>query len=151
MKQSPEILIFFLLLFGCSNQNRNLVQVKEDIKIDLTNIDSVRENLSGFWIPESGLNNTRVIWLDFYKNINSCSWEEIPFSDKIKSISEIPTRTCRPSLNLLRLNDSVTIQIVSMGGVQNSKIELMTKTKWRINGITYLRHKGYDFLKKNVD
>jgi hypothetical protein len=52
------------LLLGCSNPKRNLIVVENDYEIDLTELDSVRENLNGFWIPENHLDSENILWLD---------------------------------------------------------------------------------------
>ena len=55
------------LLLRCSNPKRNLIVVENDYEIDLTELDSVRENLNGFWIPENHLDSENILLLDFYK------------------------------------------------------------------------------------
>ncbi len=68
------------LLIGCSNPKRNLIVVENDSEIDLTELDSVRENLNGFWIPENNIDGENILWLDFHKVKNFATWETIPYT-----------------------------------------------------------------------
>lgn len=129
------------------NANRNLILVAHDYEIDLTDLDSVRENLNGFWIPENNVNGEDILWLDFHKKKNSASWETIPYNEEIKQTEEPPITSCSTIAGLIKLNGKVQMEFMGLGGSDTTEIEFLTKTKFKLDGITYLRHKGYDFLK----
>jgi hypothetical protein len=135
------------LLLGCSNPKRNLVVVENDYEIDLSELDSVRENLNGFWIPENHIDSENILWLDFDKKKNMTTWEIIPYTNEIKRSKILPDKSCPTIAELIKLNGKVQIEFVSLGGSDTTKIESLTKTKFRTDGMTYLKHKGYDFLK----
>lgn len=147
MKIIFKILILISLLSGCSNSNRNLIAVENDYEIDLTELDSVRENLNGFWIPEKQIDAEEILWLNFHKEKNSTTWELIPFNEEIKRTETLPVKSSPTIVELIKLNGKTQMEFVSLGGTDTTKIEHLTKTKFKIDGITYLRHKGYDFLK----
>ena len=147
MKIIFKILILISLLSGCSNPNRNLIVVENDYEIDLTELDSVRENLNGFWIPEKQIDAEEILWLNFHKEKNSTTWELIPFNEEIKRTETLPVKSSPTIVELIKLNGKTQMEFVSLGGTDTTKIEHLTKTKFKIDGITYLRHKGYDFLK----
>ncbi|MGB1042438.1 MAG: hypothetical protein ACPGU6_03520 [Tenacibaculum sp.] len=121
--------------------------MKNDSEIDLTELDSVRENLNGFWIPENHIDSENILWLDFHKEKNSTTWEIIPYSEEIKRTESLPTKSCSTFARLIKLNGKVQMEFVSLGGSDTTEIESLSKTKFKIDGMTYLRHKGYDFLK----
>ncbi|WP_139171008.1 hypothetical protein [Lutibacter oricola] len=163
MRNILGIIILTLLMINCSNHKKDLVFVKNDYEIDLTNIDSVCKNLKGFWIPEKLINGEMILWLDMNENNCSCNWEIIPFNDKIRNEKMLPMKSCPTVATLIDKNnvshidfgsteydlvqiDSVHFEYVGLGGSSISKIEYLSKTKFKINGITYLRHKGYEFL-----
>jgi hypothetical protein len=135
-----------LLLLGCSNPKRNLIVVENDYEIDLTELDSVRKNLNGFWIPENHIDAESILWLDFHKEKNSATWEIIPYTEEIKRTELLPIKSCPTFAGLMKLNGKVQMEFVSLGGSDTTEIEFLTKTKFKIDGMTYLRHKGYDFL-----
>ncbi|WP_108809096.1 hypothetical protein [Aquimarina spinulae] len=120
--------------------------MKNDYEIDLTQIDSVRENLNGFWIPKNEISVENILWLDFDKNKNSAFWETIPYTSEIKRTEILPMKSCLTFVGLIKLDGKIQLEFVSLGGSDTTKIELLTKTKFRIDGITYLKHKGYEFL-----
>jgi len=127
--------------------NRNLIRVATDYQIDLTDLGSVRENLNGFWIPENNIDGENILWLDFHKKKNFAIWETIPYTDKIRRTKELPINSCETIAALIKLNGKVHIEFVGLGGSDTTEIESLSKTKFKIYGMTYLRHKGYDFLK----
>ena len=129
------------------NANRNLIQVSNDYEIDLTNLDSVRENLNGFWIPENEINGERILWLDFDKKKNFATWETILYTEEIERTEELPFSSSSTIAGLIKLNGKIQLEFVGLGGSDTTDIESLTKTKFKLDGITYLRHKGYDFLK----
>lgn len=147
MKIIFKILILISLLSGCSNPNWNLIAVENDYEIDLTELDSVRENLNGFWIPEKQIDAEEILWLNFHKEKNSTTWELIPFNEEIKRTETLPVKSSLTIVELIKLNGKTQMEFASLGGTDTTKIEHLTKTKFKIDGITYLRHKGYDFLK----
>lgn len=136
---------FFLI--SCSNPKRNLIVVQNDSNIDLTQLDSVRENLNGFWIPENHIDSENILWLDFHKTKNRATWETIPYSKEIQRTEELPIKSCPTIAGLIKLNGKVQMEFVSLTGSDTTEIEVLTKTKFKIHGMTYLRHKGYEFLK----
>ncbi len=136
-----------LFLLGCSNPKRDLVVVKNDYEIDLTELDSVRENLNGFWIPENQIDSESILWLDFHKTKNLAYWETIPYSKEIERTEELPIKSCSTITGLIKLDGKTQMEFVNLGDSDITEIEYLTKTKFKIDGITYLRHKGYDFLK----
>lgn len=129
------------------NTNRNLVLVANDYEIDLTDLDSVRENLNGFWVPENNIDSENILWLDFHKEKNFATWETIPYTEEINRTEELPMTSCSTIAGLIKLNDKVQLDFVRLGGSYTTEIESLTKTKFKFDGMTYLRHKGYDFLK----
>jgi len=126
---------------------QHLIVVENDYEIDLTELDAVRENLNGFWIPENHIDSENILWLDFHKKKNSATWEIIPYTEEIKRTESFPLKTCPTFAGLIKLNGKVQIEFVGLGGSDTTEIEYLYKTKFKIEGITYLRHKGYDFLK----
>jgi hypothetical protein len=48
---------------------------------------------------------------------------------------------------LIKPNNKVKVEFVGLGGSDTTDIEYLSKTKLEIDGMTYLRHKGYEFLK----
>jgi hypothetical protein len=164
MKKIFGLIMITLFMINCSNPKKDLVIVKNDYEIDLTNIDSVCKNLKGFWIPEKHIDGGVILWLNMDENNYSCNWEIIPFNDKIRKEKILPMKSCSTVATLIDKNnfthidfenteynfiqtDSVHIKYVGLGGSSISKIEYLSKTKFKIDGITYLRHKGYKFLK----
>ncbi|RMB64044.1 hypothetical protein EAX61_01295 [Dokdonia sinensis] len=128
------------------NFNRNLILVLHDYEIDLTDLDSVRENLNGFWIPEKDINGKEILWLDFHKTKNSSTWELIPYNEEIKRNESITMNSSSTIVSLIKENGETQMEFVSLVGLDTTEIEKLSKTKFKIDGITYLRHKGYDFL-----
>lgn len=147
MKIIFKILILTSLLSSCSNSNRDLIIIQNDYEIDLTELDSVRENLNGFWVPENQIDAEEILWLDFHKEKNSATWEIIPYNEQIKRTESLPYKSCPTMVELIKLNGKTQMEFVSLGGSSTTEIQHLTKTKFKIDGITYLRHKGYDFLK----
>jgi len=140
------ILVLTLFFFGCSDPKRNLIVIKNDNAIDLTQLDSVRKNLNGFWIPENEIDGEEILWLNFEKNKNSTSWNIIPYTNEIKRSKILPYRSCPTFAGLVQLDGEVQMEFVGLGGSDTTKIKSLTKTKFKIRGTTYLKHKGYDFL-----
>ncbi|AXT59211.1 hypothetical protein D1816_02225 [Aquimarina sp. AD10] len=124
-----------------------MIAVENDYEIDLTELDSVRENLNGFWIPENDRNGQEILWLNFESNKNLTDWETIPYTDEIKQTEILPYKSCPTIVTLIKVNKEVQMQFVSLDGQDTTKIDQLTKTKFKIGGTTYLRHKGYEFLK----
>jgi len=121
--------------------------VENDYEIDLNELDSVRENLNGFWVPENQIESKSILWLNFHKKKNFSTWEIIPFTEEIKRTESLPIKSCPTLTGLIKLNGKIQMEFVSLGGSDTTEIESLTKTKFKIDGMTYLRHKGYDFLK----
>ena len=142
-----SILIF--LLAGCSNPKRDLIIVENDYEIDLSELDSVRENLRGFWILESKVGSNEIIWLDFIGNSNSTRWETIFYNKENEKTKTLEYLTSAPFVELTKFEGKTIMQFIRLSGNDTIEIEGLTKTKLKINGVTYLKHKGYDFLKKN--
>ena len=142
-----KIVMLACLLSGCSNPNQNLIIIENDYEIDLTNLDAVRENLNGFWIPENQIEAEEIVWLNFHKEKNYSTWQAIPYNEEIKQIQSLPITTCSTIVELIKYKEETQMKYVSLGGSDTTRIENLTKTKFKINGVTYLRHKGYDFLK----
>ncbi len=135
------------IFFGCSNPKRNLIVVENDSEIDLTKLDSVRKNLNGFWIPENNIKGENILWLNFHKVKNFATWEIIPYTEDIKRTEELPITSSSTIAGLIKLNGKVQLEFVGLGDSDTTEIEVLTKMKFKIDGMTYLRHKGYDFLK----
>lgn len=146
MKIILKTLILTSLLFGCSNPKRNLIVVENDSEINLTELDSVRKNLNGFWVPEYNINGKNILWLNFHEKKNIATWQTIPYTEEIKQTEELPITSCSTIAELIKLNGKVQIEFVDLGGSDTTEIEYLTKTKFKIDGITYLKHKGYEFL-----
>ena len=117
---------------------------ENDYEVDLTELDSVRKNLNGFWIPENDQEELEILWLNFESNKNITNWETIPYTDEIKRTEILPYKSCPTIITLIKVNNEVRIQFVSLGAQDTSKIDQLTKTKFKIDGITYLKHKGYE-------
>ncbi|WP_350287210.1 hypothetical protein [uncultured Croceitalea sp.] len=144
-------LIFYIsclniLLIGCSNPKRNLIVTANDYEIDLTQLDSVRENLNGFWIPEDDVDGQEILWLDFNNGENSTSWWEMPYTSEIKRTQTIPVKSCQTVIGLIKINGQVNIERVGLTFSDTTNIKYLSKNKFKIHGTTYLKHKGYDFL-----
>ncbi len=141
------ILTFTLFIIGCSNSKKNLIIVENDFEINLTELDSVRENLRGFWILEKNLESNEIIWLEFTNKMNSTSWETIFYNKENEKTKTYEYRTCAPIVELMEFNGKTIIEFISLFGRDTVEIEQLTKTKLKISGKTYLKHKGHDFLK----
>ncbi len=115
--------------------------MENDYEIDLTQLDSVRENLNGFWIPENQLDSENIIWFDFHKKKNSSIWRSVP-KEKTESY---PIFSCPTLVILIKVNGKTAIEYINLGGSDTTKIEYLSKTKFKIDGNTYLKHKGYEF------
>ncbi|MGS2727890.1 hypothetical protein ACU8DI_14870 [Psychroserpens sp. BH13MA-6] len=115
--------------------------MENDYEIDLTKLDSVRENLNGFWIPENQLDSESIVWLNFNNEKNVTYWESIPI-ERTESYTFI---SCPTVVELIILNGKTQMEFINLGGSDTTKIEYLSKTKFKIDGMTYLRHKGYDF------
>ncbi|WP_422091653.1 hypothetical protein [Tenacibaculum ovolyticum] len=148
MKFIIYILIFSLFITGCANSNPNLVVVKKDFEIDLTELDSVRENLRGFWILENKIDSNEIIWLEFIGNSNSTSWETIFYNKENEKTKTLNYLTSSPFIELTKFDGKTILEFTSLSGRDTVEIEQLTKAKLKIYGKVYLRHKGYDFLKK---
>ncbi len=101
------ISILTFLLLRCSNPKRNLIVIENDYEFDLTDLDSVRENLNGFWIPENNINGEEILWLDFHKTKNFSDWETIPYTKEIERTEELPMKSCPTLAGLIKLNGKV--------------------------------------------
>jgi len=140
-------LILLQILVACSDSKRNLIVVKNDYEINLTEIDSVKENLNGYWAMDLGKRNTSTETLLYLRfNEYSAIWEHVVIKNGMLN-KTFEFKTSRPVASLIKVNDSVKIQLVNLGGADTTKIEYLTKTKFRINDITYFKHKGYPELK----
>ncbi len=146
---SISILTFFF--FGCSDPKRNLIVAKNDSEIDLTQMDSVRENLNGFWIPEDDVDGQEILWLNFNKDKNSTSWERIPYTSEIKRTQILPYRSCPTYIGLIKINGQVKMKRVGLTFSDTTNIEYLSKNEFKVHGMTYLKHKGYDFLKLETE
>ena len=137
------------LLFGCRNPKRNLIIVENNYEIDLTDLDSVRKNLNGFWLFDDnrGRSQEEAILIVNFKN-NIGTWEHVGYNKGFLSNS-VSYYSCQPIANLIKVNDSIKIEFTGMGGSDTTKIEYLSKTKLMLNGTTYLKHKGYEILKLN--
>ncbi len=120
--------------------------MENDSEINLTELDSVRKNLNGFWVPEYNINGKNILWLNFHEKKNIATWQTIPYTEEIKQTEELPITSCSTIAELIKLNGKVQIEFVDLGGSDTTEIEYLTKTKFKIDGITYLKHKGYEFL-----
>lgn len=134
------------LLVGCSNPKQNLIVVKNDHQIDLTELDSVRENLNGYWLMDLGEQHStteRILCLKFAKN--SSPWENVGYKNNFLNHS-IEFTSCQSVASLIKVKDSVQIEFVGLGSSDTTKIAYLSKTKLIIDGMTYLKHKGYPEL-----
>ena len=93
------------------------------------------------------IDSENILWLDFHKTKNFATWEIIPYSEEIKQAEELPIKSSPTIAGLIKFNGKTQMEFVNLGGSDTTEIESLTKTKFKIDGITYLRHKGYDFLK----
>jgi len=142
-------ILTIILYSSCSINKKHLVKVDNDYEIDLTCIDSVRSNLNGYWL----LKNEKVfskkqyiLHLDFDTITNSSFWDkyeyERTFTKEITTFS-----SCQPHASLIVINDSVMISFVKFLGSDTSKIDFLSKTKFKINGLSYLKYEGFDYEK----
>jgi hypothetical protein len=136
-----------VLFIRCSNREQNLIISKNDSNIDLTKLDSVRENLNGFWVSENRIGSGEILWLDFHKEKNSTTWEIIPFNEEIQQTKLLPIKSCPAFVKLTKQNETTVMKFVSLGGSDTTQIQYLTKNKFKIRNNVYLRHKGYSFLK----
>jgi|TARA_B110000238_G_C15801571_1_gene300367 hypothetical protein len=151
LKLTIYIAILTFLILGCTNSKRNLIIVENDYEIDLTKLDSVRENLNGFWqsdYNERYLKEENILIVNFKSNIGT--WEHVGYNKGLLSNS-VSYYSCQPIANLIKVNDSIKIEFVGMGGSDTTKIEYLSKTKLILNEITYLKHKGYELLKQQEE
>ncbi len=147
MRFTLHIFFLTLILIGCSKQNKNLVYVKNNSNIDLTDIDSVRTNLNGFWILENKLEFNEIVWLDFSHKRNSTYWEEIIYEKENEETKTWISDSSNAIVELVKTDNGTGLKFVYLTGQKIREIEKMTKTSFTMNGNIYLRHKGYDFLK----
>lgn len=136
-----------LVLFGCSNTKRNLIVVENDSEIDLTQLDSVRDNLNGFWIPEDDVDGQEILWLDLKNGKKSTEWWKMPYTSEIERTQIIPIRSCPTHISLIEIDGQIKLKRVGFLFSDTTKIEYLSKNKFKVYGTTYLKHNGYDFLK----
>lgn len=136
-----------LLLIGCSDHKRNLIGVEKDSDIDLTQLDSVRKALNGYWINENNMDEEMILWLDFYKDENLTTWQLLPYQEDVQNIEELGIPSCSTIATLIKLNGKVQLEFVSLGGSDTLEIKSLSMTKFKVDGTTYLKHKGYDFMR----
>ncbi|WP_053990862.1 hypothetical protein [Mangrovimonas sp. TPBH4] len=125
-----------------------MIVSKIDYQIDLTELDSVRENLNGYWIMDLGEEHSeteRIVCLKFTKN--SSRWENVGYKNNFLNHS-IEFTSCQSVASLIKVKDSVQIEFVGIGSTDTSKIEYLSKTKLIIDGMPYLKHEGYPELNK---
>jgi len=147
LKLLGTIFITFLFVIGCSNSKQNLIVVENDYEVDLTKIDSVRENLNGFWILENKAESNEIVWLKFPKNSDLTSWNIIGYDKENEKTKQIDYNSSAPFIKLIKHNKKIEIEFTTLSNRDTVKIEKLTKTKLKISGTTYLKHKGYKFLK----
>ena len=137
-------MIFILFLIGCEEPNKNLIIVKNDKKIDLTNLNLVRENLKGFWLLDNNgknINEEKILNLNFKNNVSI--WDVTKYNNQFFNKS-FEITTCQPIAKLIKINDSICIQFTNLCNCDTHKIEYLSKTKLIVNGMKYLKHKGYN-------
>jgi len=137
------LLLTFALL-GCLSPKRSLIVLENDSEIDLTELDSVRENLNGFWIPEDEIRPKNILWLDFHETKNFTYWETIPNSKKTLRTGEFPVESCPTIVSLIKVDGKTQLKFVGLTSSGTAEIEYLTRTKFKIYGTTYLRHRGFD-------
>ena len=147
MKAVLKVSILILFLLRCSNSKQNLIVIENDYEINLTDLDAVKENLNGFWIPKNDIAGEKILWLNFEQNKNSCTWDLIPFTKEIKQTKAIPYSSCPTFMEIFKQNGNIQVAFIGLGSSDTTTIEYLSKTKFKIDGVSYLRHKGYDFLK----
>ncbi len=123
--------------------------MENDYEIDLSKLDSVRENLRGFWIHENKVDSNEIIWLEFIGKSNSTRWETIFYNKENEKTKTLNYLTSAPFIELTKFDGKTMMKFISLSGNDTIEIEKLTKTKLKIYGGTYLKHKGYDFLKNN--
>ena len=128
--------------------NSDLIKVSRGDEVDLVDVDVVRESLNGFWISADNKGGKEMLWLDFNQEKNVMEWKTIPYTEEIKRTKNLPLTSCPTMVELINLNSEVQLNFVGLVGSDTTKIERLTKTEFNLNGITYLRYVGYDFLKK---
>ncbi len=110
-------------------------------------MDSVRENLNGFWIAENEVDGQNILWLDFNNGENSTEWWEMPYTTEIERTQIIPVKSCGTYIGLIKIDGQVKLERAGLVFSDTTNIEYLSKTKFKIQGTIYLKHKGYDFLK----
>ena len=134
-----------LLLISCKQSDSNLVVVENDYEIDVTKVDLVRANLNGFWVNANQLKNEEVLYLQFDSVKNFTFWRTLPFTTEVLETQIIPISSSLTITELAQFKDTVHLIFTSMSDSDTSKIEYLSKTKFKIDGTSYLRHRGYPF------
>jgi len=137
-----------LLFLGCENVKNSLVIVENDQQINLSNIDSVRKNLDGFWIIQDVIDSEEeILWLSCQQEGNSIDWNMIPYKEESRKTKTITIESCQPVVSLIQIKGKICIEFINLVGADTLEIEYLSKTRFELGGTTYLRHQGYDFLK----
>ncbi len=147
LKLFLKISLLTLFSLGCSDLKQDRRVSDNGIQIDLTDLNAVKENLDGFWIREDKLAGDNIILLGLAWNKNQTTWEEIPFTEEIKRTQTIPVKSCPTNVSLIKTKDTVQIEFSNLGWSRKTKIDYLSKNVFKVDGITYLRHEGYDFIK----
>ena len=127
MKLIIYISFLTLVLVGCSNPKRNLIIVENDSEIDLSQLDSVRDNLNGFWIPEDEVEGQEILWLDFTNGKKSTEWWEMPYTSEIERTQTIPIKSCPTYIGLIEIDGQIKLERVGFLFSDTTKIEYLSK------------------------
>jgi len=141
-----SMILLCLLLFIRSKPKSVLIVVENDYEIDLAQLDSVRENLNGFWVPEKRIDTNMLLYLDFNRINNLSGWDHSTVYNDINGERTFSYASCQPIVEIIKINDLAYLKFISLFGSDTTRIEFLSKTKFKINQSTYLKHRGYDFL-----
>ena len=114
----------------------------KDPIVEIEILDSVRNNLNGFWASTEQLERGDILWLNFENDANTSLWFELPFNDEIAKTQIIPLYSCQSIVKLFDQNGVTHIQLFS----DTFKFDHLSKYRFEIGGTSYVRHEGYNFL-----
>ncbi len=133
-------------LYSCSTNDNNLIHVEHEKKTDVTNIDSIENSLNGYWLLEFPENTTidknteHLLYLNFesHKSI----WHRFSY-EKTFSNTSISTTSCNTISKLIKVDNQIKIEHIGFLFQDTIDIDYLSNSKFVIENITYLKHKGY--------
>lgn len=146
MKKLKYVLLFILIGIGCRKKPSKLLRVKYDKEISLTDLDTVKKYLNGFWLLEDTNSNSegeKILSLKFgEKNVSSWMEDEVFDNGDL-----IVTESSASFATLIKVKDTVCLEFLGLTGVGDTvNIKYLSKTKLSIGNLNYRKHKGYAIL-----